>query len=67
MITDNQWADVDGDKDADLVLVGDWMAVTILTTMMGEVGHTRQYGGDFREAGAGGTGWWQEIWMGTGI
>ena len=29
MVTDARWADVDGDKDDDLIVVGDWMAVTI--------------------------------------
>ncbi len=30
MVTDAAWIDYDGDKDLDLVLCGDWMAVTIL-------------------------------------
>ncbi len=29
MITDAAWADVDGDDDKDLIIVGDWMAVQI--------------------------------------
>ncbi|MEM1215748.1 MAG: VCBS repeat-containing protein, partial [Bacteroidota bacterium] len=30
MISDAKWGDLDGDADADLVVCGDWMAVTIL-------------------------------------
>ncbi|MFP2995743.1 VCBS repeat-containing protein [Spongiivirga sp. MCCC 1A20706] len=30
MITDSEWADVNGDSLIDLILVGDWMPVTIL-------------------------------------
>jgi hypothetical protein len=29
MVTDGVWSDVDGDKRADLVVVGDWMPVTV--------------------------------------
>jgi hypothetical protein len=30
MVTDAQWVDLDGDKDLDLVMCGDWMDVTVL-------------------------------------
>ncbi|MEI7581318.1 FG-GAP-like repeat-containing protein [Runella sp.] len=29
MVTDATWADIDNDKDADLVVVGDWMGITV--------------------------------------
>jgi enediyne biosynthesis protein E4 len=56
MITDAQWADVDGDGDADLVLVGEWMPVTIFENT----------GGKFRNAtekfGLKNThGWWNTL------
>ncbi|PRY41923.1 VCBS repeat protein [Spirosoma oryzae] len=35
MVTDAVWADYDGDKDVDLLLVGDWMPVRIFTNEKG--------------------------------
>ncbi|WP_428668260.1 VCBS repeat-containing protein [Runella sp.] len=29
MVTDASWVDIDNDKDADLVVVGDWMGITV--------------------------------------
>ncbi|MFC0183855.1 FG-GAP repeat domain-containing protein [Pseudarcicella hirudinis] len=36
MVTDASWQDVDGDKYPELVLVGDWMPVTILKNVGGK-------------------------------
>ncbi len=30
MIRDAKWVDIDGDKDMDLVMVGDWMSITVM-------------------------------------
>jgi enediyne biosynthesis protein E4 len=37
MVTDATWADVDSDKDPDLVVVGDWMAITIFKNNGGKL------------------------------
>ena len=39
MVTDAIWADTDGDKDQDLVLVGDWMPIKILENQNGNLTH----------------------------
>ncbi len=36
MVTDAQWADVDGDGKKELIVVGDWMPVTILKFINGK-------------------------------
>ncbi|GAB4031012.1 VCBS repeat-containing protein [Spirosoma gilvum] len=36
MITDAVWTDYDGDKDADLILAGDWMSVRIFANTNGK-------------------------------
>ena len=52
MITDAQWVDVDGDKDLDLVVVGEYMPVTIF----------RNDNGHFTKIEMPKTnGWWQSI------
>jgi hypothetical protein len=37
MVTDATWIDVDGDADNDLVVVGDWMAITIFKNDKGSL------------------------------
>jgi len=56
MITDMAWADVDGDKDPDMVIVGDWMPIKIFVNEQGRF--TDRSG----SCGLSGTeGWWNRI------
>jgi len=50
MVTDAQWVDIDGDGKKELIVVGDWMPVTIL----------KYQNGLLEKAGeiAGSSGWW---------
>ena len=41
LVTDALWADIDGDKTADLVVVGDWMPVTVFLNKKGRARHCR--------------------------
>ncbi len=56
MITDAGWVDVDGDMDKDLILVGEWMPLTIIINDNGKfVNRTTEYG-------LGNTnGWWNSL------
>ncbi len=37
MVTDAAWADIDGDGKPELIIVGDWMPVTIMHYEKGEI------------------------------
>jgi hypothetical protein len=53
MITDMSWSDVDNDKDLDIVIVGEWMPVTVLINENGKfINKTAEFG--LSET----TGWW---------
>ena len=56
MVTDAVWADVDKDNYPDLVLVGDWMPITILKNKAGK-GFERMASVSLAKTG----GWWNSI------
>ncbi len=53
MVTDAQWADINGDGKPELVVVGDWMPVTILQYIHGKLQKTTEL--------ANSAGWWNCI------
>jgi len=56
MITDSCWSDIDQDGDKDLIIVGEWMPITIfINTSEGFADHTENYGLNDE------TGWWYSI------
>ena len=56
MITDATWADIDGDKDIDLLIVGEWMPVVIFINENGMLAdRTAQWGLSKSN------GWWNAI------
>lgn len=56
MITDMAWDDLDGDKDPDIILVGDWMPVKVF---LNEQGHFRDASADWIPGGT--EGWWNRL------
>lgn len=50
MVTDAQWVDIDGDGKKELVVVGDWMAVTVLKYENGKLKKIREIPNS--------SGWW---------
>ncbi|MFN8210647.1 MAG: VCBS repeat-containing protein [Bacteroidales bacterium] len=56
MITGMTWADIDGDKDMDMIIVGDWMPVKIL------VNNNGKFTDESAKRGLSGTeGWWNTV------
>jgi len=56
LITDATWADVDGDKDQDLIVVGEWMPVSVFINENGKlVKRTSEFG--LQKS----NGWWNTI------
>lgn len=53
MVTDASWADIDGDGDQDLVVVGDWMPVNVFTNDNGRI--------QTKTSVPNSSGWWTRI------
>jgi enediyne biosynthesis protein E4 len=58
MITDAAWSDIDGDKDQDLIIVGDYLPITIMKNDQGRLVKTDQ------QALAKSEGWWNRLAVG---
>ena len=56
MVSDAVWGDVDGDLDGDLVIVGEWMAVSVLENDQGTLKATK-----YPEGIPGTSGWWFSV------
>lgn len=58
MVTDAVWTDIDNDGDDDLIMVGEWMAITVFENDNGRL--SKAIINDFENT----TGWWFSIEMG---
>ena len=58
MITDARWADIDGDKDLDLLVVGEWMPITVWVNENRRLVNRTEEKGLWRS-----NGWWNIIEM----
>ncbi len=56
MVTDASWADIEGDGDPDLVLVGDWMKVSVFLNEKGHFAEASQQAGLDHSSG-----WWNSV------
>ncbi|TAE50454.1 MAG: RNA-binding protein [Bacteroidetes bacterium] len=56
MVTDAVWADIDADKDADLLLCGEWMPLTVLRNEQGRLTPATDQLGLGRSQG-----WWNRL------
>ena len=56
MITDAVWVDIDGDKDLDLVVVGEWMPITVFRNDGGKFTNITKTDGLAKS-----NGWWNSI------
>jgi len=57
MVTDAVWADIDGDDDADLIVVGEWMPVKIFLNDGGALTKVENTDNGLQNS----DGWWQSI------
>ncbi len=59
MVTDAAWADINGDRKNDLIVVGEWMPVTIYINSKGKLENktTEYFGNNY-------SGWWNKLSLG---
>jgi len=61
MITDAKWTDIDGDGDSDLVIVGEWMPVTIFQNQLKQTGKATFKNITQSEGLSNTSGWWHSV------